>query len=249
MKKEYISEFAWSQILSFLKECKGIYIGKESQCKNFIEAIFSISRTGSQWRELHERYGNWNSIFKRFNAWSKKNIWGKLLEFCAKDADLEYIMIDSTVVRAHACAAGYNNQNLEGLGRSHGGFTSKIHAKVDALGNPLQFIITPGQASDVKQAPRLLKNVFNAYVIADKAYGSAKVRNQIRNQNCTDIIPSKSNSINPVEYDKHIYKERHAVECFFGKIKHFRRVFSRFDKSIRNFKSFLSFVAVFIWLR
>ncbi len=84
-------------------------------------------------------------------------------------------MIDATVVRAHACAAGYGKQKQEGLGRSHGDFTSKIHAKVDALGNPLQFIITPGQASDVLQAKYLLKKVSNSYVIADKAYGSTKV--------------------------------------------------------------------------
>ena len=59
---------------------------------------------------------------------------------------------------------------------------------------------------------------------------------------CTAVIPSRSNRIEPIEYDKDIYKERHVIECFFEKIKHFRRVFSRFDKSIRNFASFLSFV-------
>lgn len=249
MKKEYISENAWSKILQFLKRSEGIYVGKEIHCKKFIEAIYWMSRTGAQWRELHDKYGNWNSIFKRFNAWSKKLIWCKLLQFCTEDPDLEYVMIDATIVRAHACAAGYGNQKVEGLGRSMGGFTSKIHAKVDALGNPLQFIITPGQTSDVTQAKALLNDVFNSNVIADRAYGSAKVRAQIRNQNCNDVIPSKSNSISPVKYDKIIYKERHAIECFFSKIKYFRRVFSRFDKSARNFNAFLSFVGAFIWLR
>ena len=76
---------------------------------------------------------------------SKKDIWNKLLQFCIQDPDLEYIMIDATIVRAHACAAGYGDTREEGLGRSKGGFTSKIHAKVDALGNPLKIIITPGK--------------------------------------------------------------------------------------------------------
>jgi transposase len=249
MKKEYINEYAWSKMLKFLKSCKGIYLGTKSHCKKFIEAVYWMSRTGSQWRELHDRYGNWNSIFKRFNAWSKKNIWANLLQFCAKDPDLEYVMIDATIVRAHACAAGYGNQKTEGLGRSSGGFTSKIHTKVDALGNPLQFIVTPGQTSDVIQAKHLLNGVFDAQVLADKAYDSKKVRMQIKNQNCTDVIPSRSNSLEPIDYDRHIYKERHAIECFFGKIKYFRRVFSRFDKSARNFKAFLSFVGAIIWLR
>ena len=249
MKKEYINEVAWSKIFGFLKKCCGIYIGSEAQCKNFVEAIYWMSRTGAQWRELHDHYGNWNSIYKRFNAWSKKNIWLNLLEFCIEDPDLEYVMIDTTIIRAHACAAGYGNQFEEGLGRSRGGFSSKIHAKVDALGNPMKFIITPGQESDITQAKQLLKDVFGARILADKIYGTEEIRTQIRRQNCIDVIPSKVNSLNPVEYDKYDYKERHAVECFFGKIKHFRRVFSRFDKSARNFMSFLSFVGAIIWLR
>lgn len=249
MKKEYINEVAWNKILKFLKTCGDIYIISESHSRRFIEAIYWLSRTGAQWRELHNKYGKWNSVYKRFNAWSKKKIWDRLLQFCSQDKDLEYIMIDATIVRAHACAAGYGVQQEEGLGRSKGGFTSKIHTKVDALGNPLQFIITPGQTSDVTQATTLLSNVFNAYVIGDKAYGSSEIRTQIKNQNCIDVIPSRKNSLNPVRYDKHIYKERHAIECFFSKIKYFRRIFSRFDKTARNYKAFLSFVGAIIWLR
>jgi transposase len=249
MKKEYISEVAWSKILKFLRGCKNIYVGSEAHCKRFIEAIYWMSRTGAQWRELHNKYGNWNSVFKRFNAWSKRSIWSKLLQFCIEDPDLEYVMIDATIVRAHACAAGYGDQKIEGLGRSVGGFTSKIHAKVDALGNPLRFIITPGQTSDIAQAEKLLENTSNSYVLADRAYGSSKVRSQIKKQQSIAVIPFKKNSLNPIDYDKDIYKERHAIECFFSKIKYFRRVFSRFDKSARNFKAFLSFVGVVIWLR
>jgi transposase len=249
MKKEYISEFAWSKIFEFLNSKKNIYCGSEKKCKRFMEAIYWMARTGAQWRELPEYYGKWNSVFRRFNNWSKKTIWDDLLEFCAEDPDLENIVIDSTLVRAHACASGYGEQEIEGLGRSAGGFTSKIHAKVDALGNPLKFIVTPGQQCDVKQADELLKNVQLANVIADKIYGSSQIRKQIRTQNCKDVIPSKSNSKSPVEYDKYLYKERHVIECFFSKIKFFRRIFSRFDKSIRNFYGFLSFVGVIIWLR
>ncbi len=249
MKKEYISEYAWSKILSFLKTCKNIYIGSKKRCKHFVEAIYWMSRTGAQWRELHDRYGKWNSVFKRFDALSKKGIWGELLQFCIKDPDLEYIMIDATIVRAHACAAGYGDQTNEGLGRSKGGFTSKINAKVDALGNPLKFIITPGQRNDCTQASLLLKNVNGSYVMADKAYDSNNIRKQIKNQNSEAVIPPRSNRIEKYDYDEFLYKERHVIECFFGKIKHFRRIFSRFDKSARNFLAFLSFVRAIIWLR
>lgn len=249
MSKEYINEAAWCQILNFLKTVPNIYVGSETECKAFIEAIFWMARTGAQWRELPKKYGNWNSVFKRFNAWSKKNIWEKLLEFCSQDADLEYIILDATIVRAHACAAGYGNQEVEGLGRSKGGFTSKIHAKVDALGNPLKIIITGGHRNDVTQAKYLLEGVNHSFVITDKGYDATEVRNQIVEQKGIPIIPSRANSKSPAAYDKHIYKERHVVECFFSKIKHFRRIFSRFDKSARNFASFLSFVGAIVWLR
>ncbi len=251
MKKEYINEFAWSKIFNFLKNQKNIYIVEENKCKNFIESIYWISRTGAQWRELPEKYGKWNSVFDRFNEWAKKRIWDNLLQFCVEDQnpDLENVMMDSTIVRAHACAAGYGNQEIEGLGRSNGGFTSKIHAKVDALGCLLKILITAGQRHDVTQAKDLLIGTTNANVIADKAYGSSDVRENIRRNNCVDVIPSRSNSNDPIDYDKHLYKERNAIECFFSKLKYFRRVFSRFDKSARNFSSFVSFVGAILWLR
>jgi transposase len=246
MPKEYINEAVWSKIFSFLKENKGVYL---IECKNFFEAIYWMSRTGAQWRELPDRYGNWNSIFKRFNAWSKKKIFDDLMAFCAQDPDLEYISIDATIVRAHACAAGYGKQESEGLGRSKGGFTSKVHIKVDALGNPLKFIVTPGQTSDITQANALLEGITGVYILGDKGYDSKALRETIKQQKGEPVIPSKSNALCPQKYDKDIYKERHVVECYFSKMKQFRRVFSRFDKSIRNFNSFLCFVGAAIWLR
>lgn len=249
MKKEYINETSWSKIFKFLQSTKGIYTNNESRCKNFIESIYWMARTGAQWRELESSYGNWNSTFKRFNAWSDKKIWDKLLQFCIEDPDLEYVMIDATIVRSHASAAGFGKQETEGFGRSKGGFTTKIHATVDALGNPLKFIITPGQRNDITQAEALIGDIENAYVMADKAYDCDRIHLKIQRQKCTAVIPSRSNRKVPYDYDKELYKERHVIECFFSKIKYFRRIFSRFDKSARNFASFLAFVGACIWLR
>lgn len=249
MRREYINEVAWGKILRFLINCKGIYMVSEMRLRNFLEAIFWMARTGAQWRELPSEYGKWNSVYHRFNAWSKKKIWDQLLEFCSQDPDLEYIMMDATIVRAHACAAGYGNQDEEGLGRSKGGFTTKIHAKVDALGNPLKIIITPGQRHDVTQASALLNGVANAKVIADKGYACAVIRDQIIKQFCEPVIPPRANALIPWAYDDYFYKERHLIECFFSKIKHFRRIFSRFDKSLRNYASFVAFASAMIWLR
>jgi len=96
----------WEKILALLKTCQNIYIGQENDCRNFLEAVFWITRSGSQWRFLPADYGNWNSIYKRFARWSEAGIFEKLFEHLAEDKDLEYLLIDSTIVRAHACASG-----------------------------------------------------------------------------------------------------------------------------------------------
>lgn len=249
MGKEYITEVAWSKIFVFLKDLKTAYTRNEKRCKFFLEAVYWIMRTGAQWRELPAYYGKWNSVFKRFNAWSKKGIWDGLLTFCIEDPDFEYVMIDSTIVRAHACSAGYGEQEKEGLGRSKGGFSSKIHVLGDALGNLLKIIITPGQRHDITQAETLLHGIKKSFVLGDKGYHSKNLRETLSQQNCTPVIPPRSNSKSSVEYDKHVYEERHRIENFFSKIKHFRRIFSRFDKSIRNYASFISFAGAILWLR
>ena len=249
MQREYIKNEAWVKIFYFLRNEKGIYIKSEKQVKKFVEAIYWMARTGAQWRELPIKYGRWNSVFKRFNSWARKNIWRDLFEFCIQEPDLEYVSIDTTIVRAHACAAGYGKQENEGLGRSNGGFTSKIHVKVDSLGNPLKFVITPGQHHDITQAETLVKTTKKSYLLGDKGYDADSFRTILKKQKCISVIPSKSNRKIPYDYDKHIYKERYVVECFFSKIKYFRHIFSRFDKSISNFYSFISFVGAIIWLR
>jgi transposase len=249
--REYINEATWCKILMFLEERKDIYIGDENRCKRFMEAIYWMSRTGAQWRELPEEYGNWNTVYVRFNEWSKKNIWRDFLTFCIQEPDLEWFSIDATILRAHPCAAGYKRgkQAEEALGRSKGGFTCKFHATVDALGNLLRFILTPGQASDITQGPALIFGFSAASVLADRGYDCDEFRTRIKMQNCDPVIPPRANRKKVVEYDKDLYKERNAIECFFSKIKHFRRIFSRFDKSARNFGAFISFVGALLWLR
>jgi len=249
MQREYITDEAWVKMLIFFESHPHVYMGDGYKLRQFVEGVAWMAKAGAPWRMLPEKYGNWNAIFKRFKEWVDKNIWKDLMKFCVENPDLEYIMIDSTIVRAHTCAAGKGEQDKQGLGRSKGGFTSKIHAKVDALGNPLEFVITPGQESDFNQASYLLGDTHNSYVLCDKGYDSDDFRNQIIKQNNIPVIPGRSNRKITIEYDKHIYKERSLVENFFSKVKYYRRIFSRFDKSITSFYAFLYFVGAMIWLK
>lgn len=241
----------WKQIIEILRKRKDIKTRNEDKIRRFIEAIWYITRSGCQWRLLPSIYGSWRAVHMRFKTWADKGIWADLFEQVQANPDTESTMIDTTIVRAHACSAGYkkDSQDQEALGRSKGGFTTKIHALVDTLGNPLKFIVTAGQRHDITQANSLVKDIKNTMLLADKAYDSNAFIEQLEEQNYIAVIPSKKNRKQQREYDKHIYKERHLIECFFGKIKHFRRIFSRFDKTATAFLSFLQFVGAFIWLR
>ena len=99
-------------------------------------------------------------------------MWEKILAFSSCKADLENVCIDSTVVRAHACAPGAaaSNAAAEALGRSRGGFGCKIHALTDALGLPLRFILTGGQTADITQAIPLMQSMSTGALLADKGY-------------------------------------------------------------------------------
>jgi transposase len=138
---------------------------------------------------------------------------------------------------------------VEALERSRGGFSTKIHALTDALGNPLDFVLTGGQAADITQAEALLPDAPIDAVVADKGYDANAFVTTVSARGAAAVIPPRQNRQQPREYDRHIYKERHLIECFFGKIKHYRRIFSRFEKTARNYMGFLRFVAALVWLR
>ncbi len=249
--KYYIKSENWQIIYSILKEIKGIRISNEAQTRLFLEGVYFIMRTSSQWRELPTYYGKWRSVHKRWESWSRKGIINQVLSEISKDYDGDSIMIDATIVRAHPCAAGYkkDSQMLQALGRSKGGFTTKIHAVVDGLGQALKFSLTPGNRHDITQASYLIDGYKDTQILADKGYDSQDLLEQIKNQNCTAVIPPRSNRKCPRIYDRHVYKERHLIECFFNKIKQFRRVFSRFEKKASSFMAFLSYASIIIWLR
>ena len=136
------------------------------------------------------------------------------------------------------------------MGRSRGGLTTKIHAVVDALGNPLRFELTAGQAHDSVMGYELLQamDLANKQVLADRAYDTDQILALIEQQGGICVIPSKKNRRIQRTWDKEVFKERHLVECFFNKLKHYRRLASRFDKLACTFKAFLTLASIMTWL-
>ena len=147
------------------------------------------------------------------------------------------------------CRWRTKKEGAQSLGRSRGGFSTKIHLATDALGNAVRFILTGGERHDITQAEQLIENLYADYVIADKGYDSEAFVLKLKERNSEIVIPSRL--IHKVQrgIDRHLYKERHLIENQIGKLKHFRRVFSRFDKLAKNYLSFIYLASTVVWLR
>lgn len=253
MIRHRLDDSTWCKIYVCLKMTPGIYAGNEDKCRIFVDAVHWIMRTGAQWRDLPDELGKWNTIYKRFAGWSDKGVWSNLHEYFIEEPDMEWLLIDSTVTRAHPCAAGAPKKNggqaEQALGRSVGGFSTKIHATVDALGNPLRLLLTGGQRGDATQAIPLLEGFDFSGVMADRGYDANNILDFIAQNDAEAVIPAKKNRIVQREIDWHTYKDRHLVECFMNKIKQYRRIFSRFEKYASRYMSFLNFASALIWLR
>src|SRR5260370_3083175 len=140
MDRVHLQNNEWTKILEFLRTCQGIYIGSEPKCRRFMNAVLWVMRSGAQWRLLPKSYGKWNSVYKRFARWCEKGLWTQMLAAFADDPDMESLIIDSTLVRAHPCAAGApaarGGQAHQAVGRSRCVFPEKIPHKLDSPGTP-----------------------------------------------------------------------------------------------------------------
>jgi transposase len=127
--------------------------------------------------------------------------------------------------------------------------STKIHTLADALGNPLGFLLTPGQAHDLQGADALLPQMQADALLADKAFDAdARVIGPLLAAGKTVVIPPKSSRKNPRPFDKEMYKARHLIENFYCKLKQFRAIATRYDKTARNFLAAIHLAAAFVWL-
>lgn len=143
---------------------------------------------------------------------------------------------DSTHTKVHQHANGGRGQKAEAIGSSRGGLNTKIHAVSDALLRLAAKIrLTPGNVSDHTVAPELTGELSDCAVVEDKGYDSRKNRAALRAQGCEPCIPSRRTTKNPEPYDEQLYRSRHCIENFFQRIKVFRRVATRYEKTCRMY--------------
>ncbi|MFY4730679.1 IS5 family transposase [Nitrospira sp. BLG_2] len=253
MRRYALRDDQWERVKDLLPGREDTVGATAQDNRLFVEAILYRYRTSVPWRDLPERFGDWKNIHRRHRRWAESGVWEKVFNRLAQDADNEYAMIDSTIVRAHQHSAGARRDKKgtqnEAIGRSKGGLTTKIHAVCDALGNPTGFHLTPGQAHDLQGADVFLPEIKAQALIADKAYDAdERVIEPLRKAGKTIVIPPKSNRHHKRDYDEDVYKDRHLIENFFAKLKQYRAIATRYDKRASTFLSAVYMAASIIWL-
>ncbi|HXR53248.1 MAG TPA: IS5 family transposase [Steroidobacteraceae bacterium] len=215
--------------------------------RRFVEAVLWIARTGSPWRDLPALFGHWNTIFKRYRDWVKANIFKRLFDAASDQPDMEYAMVDATIVKVHRHGQGAKGGPAsQAIGRSKGGMTTKILALTDALGNLVRFVLLPGQRFDTAGVAPLIEGIEFGAFIADKAFDSNDIIANLNERGAKVVISQHPRRAIPLQIDTEMYKWRHLIENFFCKLKEFKRIALRADKTDQSFEAMIYLAAAVI---
>ncbi len=152
-------------------------------------------------------------------------------------------------------------QEQEALGRSKGGFSTKIQIQCEGLGKPMQFVILPGQSHDVKgfsplnaAAPKVKRpgrgrpKQRPRYLVGDKGYDAKDVRRILRRQGTTPVIPTRRNAKRRLPLNRALYRERNRIERLINRLKQARRIATRYEKRAENYLAMITIGAILLWL-
>jgi transposase len=249
-KRFCISDAVWQKIAALLpgqKSDRGV-TAKDNRL--FLEAVLWRVRAGLPWRDLPGAFGKWNSVFKRFRRWVRARVFDQIFKTLSGEPDFEYAMIDGTIVSVHQKASGAKGgAETNAIGRSRGGLTTKIVALVDGLGNLVRFVLLPGQRHDIVGVPPLIEGVSFDALLGDKAFDADWLRADLDDRGAVAVIPPRANRTVIIDYDKEMYRWRHLVENYFAKIKEFRSIATRYDKTVESFEANINLAAAMIAAR
>src|ERR1700716_593130 len=245
MERDVLTDAQWAQMEAHCLGKPGDPGRNGENNRRFVEAVLWVVRPGSPWRDIPERFGKWDSIYSRFRDWVRADVWTRLFEAVSDEPDMEYAMVDATIVKVHRHGQGAKG-GLQAIGRSKGGMTTKVLALTDALGNLVRFVLLPGQRYDTVGIAPLIEGIEFGALIADKAFDSNDIVANLNERGAKIVISQHPRRSVPLQIDTEMYKWRHLIENFFCKLKEFKRIAMRADKTDNSFRAMIHLVAAVI---
>lgn len=279
MGRHDLTDRQWAILQPFLPPQKPRTGRPNHDHRRILNGILWIHRTGAPWRDLpEERYGPVGTVSSRFYRWRQAGVWDRILAALQTRAqsrggigwDLHFV--DATIVRAHQHAAGarrshdrrglspQENAAAEALGRSQGGFSTKIHLRAEGSGRPIAITLTGGERHEQTALVEILDHGAvrrpgpgrprwrPRRVAGDKAYAARPVRQHLRRRGIQPVIPSKKGQPRNPFFDRDADRLRNTVERLINRLKQFRRIATRYEKCAVNFLAMVIIGAILLWL-
>ena len=221
-----------------------------------LNGILYVLEHGCKWRALPARFGKWHTIYKRMSRWSRTGVLEQVFQRLQAEQliDPETLGLDSTSVKVHPDGCGApKKKGPQAIGKSRGGWNTKIHMLAASARTAVEFCLSPGQAHDAPWGRELLRRVgptqLRLPLVADRAYEGDETRQLALDLGYQPHIPPKANRLQPWDYNRNIYKKRNEVERLFRRIKAYRRVYTRYDKLDIMFLAFITLALIHDGLR
>jgi transposase len=243
-----LTDHEWTAIKPFLpNKPRGV---PRVNDRRVLNGIFWVLRSGAPWRDLPQEFGPYTTCYNRFVRWRRAGVWSRIMEALAAAHDAAVHMVDTSIVRAHQHGACVARNRAQSMGRSRGGLTSKIHVVVDTNGLPIRLALTAGEAHDNRLAGKLLCRLESeTMLLADRGYDADWIRVLATKRGAWANIPPRCNRKEPICFSPYLYRARNLIERFFNKIKHCRRIATRYDRLAANYLAFVQLASIRLWLR
>lgn len=219
--------------------------------RRVLNGIIFINRNGLRWCDALAKYGPPKALYNRWKRWSDMGVFARIMMGLAEQApDNKAISIDVTYLKAHRTAPSLRLKRGCGrlIGLTKGVMNIKLHAVTDTSGRPVRLFITAGQVSDYTDPAALMNGLPEAeWLLADRGYDADWFRETLVDKGTKTCISGRKSRKKTVKYDKRRDKRRNLSARMFGRLKDWRRVVTRYDRSPTVFLSAIAATVIF-WL-
>lgn len=263
IRRHELTESKWLRLAPLLPPQK-----PNTDHRTIVNGILWKPATGAPWRDLPERYGPWSRVYRYCWRWQRAGLWDSVFAEVQRQEDAAGgARLGAPVCRWHrdsrppACGGRKGGgPEAEALGRSQGGFSTKVHLRAEGHGKPMTFVFTPGQRHEatafgpllaqgaVKRPGRGRPRLRPERVSGDKGYSSHTIRRHLRRRGIRATIPRKANEHRTDPFDRTLYRVRRRVEGLINRCKHYRSLATRYDKRVRHYRALWTIAATILWL-